>query len=360
MVGSAGAYAGEQNAEQRLRAIQLRAKRDVCRIKSFLYTFAFLCFLTAFPAQGAMIGIFPKDFIWMGISMPFLILSIMCACCGPLGVMPRLRTNMLSQPLTQASRIDTRVRSLAIQPQDALAVRIACFVSIIIGFVCGPFFCLPSSLLKLTTVECANTTINPANSIHGAPAIDADLYCVGHILLWALQIPGCFLMGALAVPVMRRKNGEWLMTPYASYHRVMLITRVGFGYNGMVMVAFGIVTAYSGPEELFLFQMVSMVAFGAFCVLFAVTLTRKNLQRAHSWVKKVAARGEAREAAGVAALMGKYGPTKTLAIAKSTFRGIEFDSLVCPYAESLEPLIEPISDLFHILSPHSAHEYPGR
>ena len=53
----------------------------------------------------------------------------------------------------------------------------------------------------------------------------------------------------------------------------------------------------------------------------------KNLQRCHVWVKALADRGEHSEAAGVAALMGKYGPAKTLKIAKGSFRGIGFGSL---------------------------------
>ena len=47
----------------------------------------------------------------------------------------------------------------------------------------------------------------------------------------------------------------------------------------------------------------------------------------NGWVRRMASRGEAREAAGVAALMGKYGPAKTLKIAKEHFRGIAFTSL---------------------------------
>ena len=68
--------------------------------------------------------------------------------------------------------------------------------------------------------------------------------------------------------------------------------------------------------------------FAVFCILFGTFfLSRKNLGRMHSWVKRMTEQTEAREAAGIAALMGKYGVSKTLSVAKNNFRGIDFTCL---------------------------------
>ena len=99
---------------------------------------------------------------------------------------------------------------LAIQPHDHIAVRVMSVLSIIVGFFCGPFVCLPSALTPLMSAQCANTTINPSNQIHGPVASMPNLYCFASILMWLWQVPGCFLMGALAVPVLFcNKEGKW-------------------------------------------------------------------------------------------------------------------------------------------------------
>lgn len=294
MVGSTDAYQAEVNATTKLAEIQSRAKRDIFRIKCTLYTIAVATMFIAGPfAFSAQIGMLPKEFFYVG------------------GL----------QVITLACII------LAIQPQDRITVRIFAVISVFIGFICGPFFCLPGAIQHLHTETCSNTTLSPTNTIHGLPASTPDLFCMMNILMWAWQIPGCLLMGAFAVPLLRRKNGDWVVSTYAAYLRAFFIMRVGFAYNGLGMMVFGSIGAYAGPPEDFAFNLGSFPMYGFFCIVFAAFLTKKNLQRAHSWVLKVATRGETREAAGVAALMGKYGPTKTLQIAKERFRGIDFTDL---------------------------------
>ena len=179
MVGSTDAYQAEVNATTKLAEIQSRAKRDIFRIKCFCYTAASICMVIGLVTQsGVTYGLFPKEmFFAVSIAVGGLFFII-----------------------------------LALQPQDHLSVRVASVIFILVGFVCGPFACLPNALNHLSTSTCANTTLAPTNSVHGAPADMPDLFCSMSIIMWAWQIPGCFFMGAYGLPMLRRKNGEWVMT----------------------------------------------------------------------------------------------------------------------------------------------------
>ena len=96
----------------------------------------------------------------------------------------------------------------------------------------------------------------------------------------------------------------------------------------VVFLPGGLALGFLGPPDMLLFHLVSYVFMGVMGIPgYFFFRNPKNLQRCHVWVKALADRGEHSEAAGVAALMGKYGPAKTLKIAKGSFRGIGFGSL---------------------------------
>ena len=96
----------------------------------------------------------------------------------------------------------------------------------------------------------------------------------------------------------------------------------------VVFIPGGLALGFLGPPDMLLFHLVSYVFMGVMGIPgYFFFRNPKNLQRCHVWVKALADRGEHSEAAGVAALMGKYGPAKTLKIAKGSIRGIGFGSL---------------------------------
>ena len=77
----------------------------------------------------------------------------------------------------------------------------------------------------------------------------------------------------------------------------------------VVFIPGGLALGFLGPPDMLLFHLVSYVFMGVMGIPgYFFFRNPKNLQRCHVWVKALADRGEHSEAAGVAALMGKYGP----------------------------------------------------
>ena len=295
MVGSTDAYQRELDAESRLALIQRRARRDVCKIKALFILLSLVCVALTWPANlASMDPSLPREWAWL--------LSFQ-----PLGIFFLV---------------------LAVHPQDRIMVRIFFFTFMMVGFLCGPIICIPQGIGKIWTVECANTTISPQNFLHGPSVSSPDIYCITYINLFLVQFVGCLLMGCGSLKAVQCTNGckEWKMTAYAAYRRVFFVGRAASVIWGTGFVVGGIILAPTGPEELRVYHL-ALIVFGTELILFAAIMTPRFIQRLHGWVAKVATRGEAREAAGVAALMGKYGPAKTLRIAKEHFRGIDFADL---------------------------------
>ena len=131
-------------------------------------------------------------------------------------------------------------------------------------------------------------------------------------------------------------RGNFVTPPRSALLMLWRFTRLVFALLGtLIMVApfaaSALIAVANGSSSLIMPTMQTVVDFlmaGAFILLPTALLTEGNRGRYHALLAKLASFGQAGKAAGIAALVGKSDPARTLQLARRNFRGVHFSDLV--------------------------------
>ena len=133
-----------------------------------------------------------------------------------------------------------------------------------------------------------------------------------------------------------RSAGHFVMPPRSALLMLWRVTRLIFVLLGALItvspfVASALVAVANGGSPLTMPKIDTIVDFlicGVSTLLLAALLTEANRGRYHALLAKLAFSGQAGKAAGIAALVGKSDPARTLQLARRNFRGVHFSDLV--------------------------------
>lgn len=131
-------------------------------------------------------------------------------------------------------------------------------------------------------------------------------------------------------------QGNFVMPPRSALLMLWRVTRLIFVLLGALItvspfVASALVAVANGGSPLTMPKIDTIVDFlicGVSTLLLAALLTEANRGRYHALLAKLAFSGQAGKAAGIAALVGKSDPARTLQLARRNFRGVHFSDLV--------------------------------
>ena len=139
-------------------------------------------------------------------------------------------------------------------------------------------------------------------------------------------------------------DGSFVMPPRTALFRLWRVTRVMFFAIAAQTIAapfvsWAILAAVTEDATVSPFHSetiettIDFVGGGLMILFLTAILTQANRGRFYAFLARIASSGQAGRAAGIAALVGKADPARTLQIARKNFRGVRFSDLL---AESFE------------------------